>query len=213
MGTVQYQARSAMPHQNYSNLSEGRESADQECMHYYLVCGGCCFWILPTVRSSGQVCWSPAKPVKQVWWYAQIVLATGSGNRPAVRVCISKTDLFGSKPVQKRDTLTREGSNPDTHQSSRRFRQVWIDPSVPIYCSAFRVSPVLSLSDKVPIIVQYWDLYLTLYLQCLGHLSDRNEQTHAPYLILKMSVNGASVMVGHVSWVLWRAMGLTQSQT
>jgi len=47
--------------------------------------------------------------------------------------------------------------------------------------------------------------------RCIGRLSDQNEQTHMPYNILQMSVNGVSTIVTHVSCVIWGAIGYTQS--
>ena len=42
-----------------------------------------------------------------------IVLPTGPGNPPAVRVWTAKMGHFGSRPVQKPDPLTLCGSKPD----------------------------------------------------------------------------------------------------
>jgi hypothetical protein len=67
------------------------------------------------------------------------MLATGPGNPPAVRVRTAKTVRFGSKPVQQPDPLHLDGPNPDPYPSTRGFRRVWLDPSVPISGSGIRV--------------------------------------------------------------------------
>ena len=80
-----------------------------------------------------------------------LVLATGPGNRPAVRVWTAKTGQFGSTPGQKTDPLTLRGpkTDPDPYPSTRGFRRVWLDPSVPILGSACRVSHLRSHSDML----------------------------------------------------------------
>jgi len=69
-----------------------------------------------------------------------LVLATGPGNPPAVRVWTPKTGWVGSRTVQKPDPQTLGGPNPDPYTSSLGFRRVWLDQSVPTSGSAFRVS-------------------------------------------------------------------------
>jgi hypothetical protein len=69
----------------------------------------------------------------------QLVLATGPGNPPAVRVRTGKTVRFGSRTVQKPDPQRLGGPNPDPYLSTRGFCRVWLDPSVPISGSVFRV--------------------------------------------------------------------------
>ena len=83
-----------------------------------------------------------------------LVLATGPGNPPAVRVWTAKTGRFGSRPVQETDPLTLGGPNPDPYPSTRGFRRVWLDPSVPISGSAFRVSHLWLHSDMLLLIVK-----------------------------------------------------------
>jgi len=83
-----------------------------------------------------------------------LVLATGPGNPPAVRVLTAKTGRFGSRPVQKPDPLTLGGPNPVPYPSTRGFRRVWLDLSVPISGSAFRVSHLWSHSDMLLLIVK-----------------------------------------------------------
>jgi hypothetical protein len=85
---------------------------------------------------------------------ARVVLATGPGNAPAVRVWTAKTGQFGSRFVQQPDPLTLGGPNPDPYPSTRGFRQVWLDLSVPISGSAFRVSHLWSHSDMLLLIVK-----------------------------------------------------------
>jgi len=84
-----------------------------------------------------------------------IVLATGPGDPPAVRVWTAKTGRFGSRTGQKPDPQTLGGPNPDLYPSTLGFRQVWLDPSVPISGSAFRVSHLWSHSDMRLLIVKY----------------------------------------------------------
>jgi len=69
----------------------------------------------------------------------QVVLATGPGNPPAVRVGPAKTGRFGSRTVQKPDPLSLGGPNLDPYPSTRGFCRVWLDRSVPMSGSAFRV--------------------------------------------------------------------------
>jgi len=70
---------------------------------------------------------------------AEVVLATGLGNRPAVRVWTGKTVRFGSRPVQNHDWELLGGPNPYPYPLTRGFRRVWLDPSVPVSGSPFRV--------------------------------------------------------------------------
>jgi hypothetical protein len=94
------------------------------------------------------------KHVENEYCDKHLVLATGPGNPPAVRVWTAKTGRFGSRPVQKPDPLTLGGPNPDPYPSTRGFRRVWLDPSVPISGSAFRVSHLWSHSDMLLLIVK-----------------------------------------------------------
>jgi len=85
----------------------------------------------------------------------QLVLATGPGNPPAVRVWAAKTGRCGSRTVQKPDPLTLGVPNPDPYVSTRGLCRVWVDLSVPISGSAFRVSYLWSHSDMLLLIVKY----------------------------------------------------------
>ena len=84
-----------------------------------------------------------------------LVLATGPANLPAVRVWTPKTGWVGSKTIQRLDPQTLGGPNPDPYTSTRGFRRVWRDPSVPISGSAFRVSHLWSHLDMRLLIVKY----------------------------------------------------------
>jgi len=84
-----------------------------------------------------------------------VVLATGRGNLPAVRVWTTKTGRFSSRTVQKHDPQTLGGPNLDPYPSTHGFRRVWLDLSVPISGSAFRVSHIWSHSDMRMLIVKY----------------------------------------------------------
>jgi hypothetical protein len=62
---------------------------------------------------------------------------------------------FGSITVQKPDPQTLGGPNSDLSTSTCVFRQVWLDPSVPIPGSAIRVSHLWSHSNMLLLIVKY----------------------------------------------------------
>jgi hypothetical protein len=53
------------------------------------------------------------------------------------------------------------------------------------------------------LIVKYRHGYVTAHLGCIARHNDQNQYIHAPYHILKMNANGASTIVGCVSWVIW----------
>jgi len=67
------------------------------------------------------------------------VLAMGPGNPSAFRVRTTKMVRFGSRTVQKPDLLRLGRPNPDPYPSTLRLCGVWLDPSVPISGSVFRV--------------------------------------------------------------------------
>jgi len=69
----------------------------------------------------------------------QLVLATGPGNPPAVRVCLAKMGRFGPRPVQKPDRPSLGRPNLDSYPSTCGFCWVWLDQSVPMSGSAFWV--------------------------------------------------------------------------
>ena len=69
----------------------------------------------------------------------QLVLATGLGNPPAVRLWTGKTVRFGSRPVQKPDPELIGGPNPFPYPSTRDICRVWLDPLVAVFGSPFRV--------------------------------------------------------------------------
>ena len=68
-----------------------------------------------------------------------VVLATGPGNLPAVRVWTGKMVRFGSRPIQKPNPQLLDGAHPDPYPSTWGFCRVWLDPSVPVSGSGFRV--------------------------------------------------------------------------
>ena len=68
-----------------------------------------------------------------------VVLATGPGNPPAVRVWTGKTVRFGSRTIQTPDLLLLGGRDRAPYPSTRGFCRVQLDPSGPISGSAFRV--------------------------------------------------------------------------
>jgi len=125
-----------------------------------------------TVDRSSQ--WPSLKCCKEAPKYSKslaqpvLVLATGRGNLPAVRVRTAKMFRFGSNPIQKPDLLHRGGPNPDPYPSTRGFCRVWLDPLVPISGSSIRVilfmvafrypianRKILTLVDRCPFLM-YW---------------------------------------------------------
>jgi len=138
---------------------------------------------------------------------ATLSVSNGSGNTPAVQVWMTITVSFGCGPVPNPDPLTLGGPIRDPYPSTRWFGRVWADLSVPISSSVFRVSHLWSHSDMVLLIVKKCHGYVAVHLEWVGRLNNQNVQTDAPYHILKMSVNGASMIVGRVSWVIWGCEG------
>jgi hypothetical protein len=78
-----------------------------------------------------------------------LVLATGPGNPPVVRIWTAKSGGFVSRATQKPDQMTLGRPNPDPYPSTRRFRLVWLDLSVPISGSGFRMTHLWSQSDML----------------------------------------------------------------
>ena len=83
------------------------------------------------------------------------VLAMGQGNLPTVRVWTTIMVQLGSQPVKLRNTLTVGGRNLRRNLLTCRFCRVWLDSSVPISSSAFRVSYLSLHSDMLLLIVKY----------------------------------------------------------
>jgi hypothetical protein len=142
----------------------------------------------------GSACWHTM--VSRLWRSCRrsfLVLATGPGNPPAVRVWTTKTGRFKFKPIQTPDPLTVGGPHPDPYTSTSRFRRVCLDPAVPISGSAFRVSHLWSHSDMLLLIIKYWHWYITVHFRRISCLDVQNKHTSTPNRILKMSVNRASI--------------------
>jgi hypothetical protein len=74
------------------------------------------------------------------WSPGQIVLGTGPGNLPTVRVWTANTGRIDSRPIPKPDQLPLGRPNLDPCLSTHRFCQVLRDVSVPISCFGFWVS-------------------------------------------------------------------------
>jgi len=104
-----------------------------------------------------------------------LVLATGPGNPPAGRVWNAETGPFDSRPIQNPDPQTHGGLNLDLNPSNRGSRQVWLDLTVPISVSTYRVSHFWSRSDMLPLIVQYWHWYITVHFWCNSRRNDQNK--------------------------------------
>ena len=131
--------------------------------------------------------------IHRTYFYGiRLVLATGPGKPPVVQVWTAKTGRFGSRTVQKPDPLSLGGPNPDQYPSTCGFRRVWLDPSVPISDSAFRVSYLLSHSDMLLLCVKYGLWYVTNHFRRISGVDEQNKHIHAPNHILRMSVNRAS---------------------
>jgi len=135
--------------------------------------------------------------------HAELVLATGPGDQPVVRVWTAKMGLFGSRPAQQSDPRTLDRPNLDLYPSISGFHLLWLDLSDPMSGSVFRVSNLWSHSDILLWIVQYWYWYVTVYFWCIGRLNELNKMTHAPYYIEKMGVNGGFMIFGLASSVIW----------
>jgi len=98
-----------------------------------------------------------------LWW---IVIATGLGNPPAVRICTGSSVLFGSITVQKPDQLPLGGPSLYLCQSTYWFWRVWLDLSVPISGSSIWVV-LFMVAFRYPIL--QWKS-LTLVRHCLCFL-------------------------------------------
>jgi len=68
-----------------------------------------------------------------------LVLATGRGNQPVVRVWTGKTVPFASRSGENPDLQLLCGPNLAMYPSTREFHWNWLDPSGPISGSAFQV--------------------------------------------------------------------------
>ena len=68
-----------------------------------------------------------------------LVLASGLGNRPAVRVWTGKTVRFGPRTVWKPLLRLLGGQNPAPYLSTHGFWRVWQELSGPIFGFAFQI--------------------------------------------------------------------------
>jgi hypothetical protein len=116
----------------------------------------------------------------------------GLGNLPAVRAWTINIGPVSSRPIQNPDPLRLGRPNWDPYPSTCGFRRGWLDPSVPISGTAFRVSHLWSHSDMLLLIVKYWHWYVTVHFRRISRLDVQNKDTLAPNHILEMSVNRAS---------------------
>jgi len=104
-----------------------------ELQNYYRLGGVACSPDLASAVHVRQV------EIDLLLWVSSVVLATGASNPQAVRVWTGKTVPFGSRPVQKPDPELLGGPNPYSYPWTRGFCRVWLDPSVPLSGSPFRV--------------------------------------------------------------------------
>jgi hypothetical protein len=133
---------------------------------------------------------------------ARLVIATGLGDQPAVRIWTTETGQFGSRPVQKPNLLTLGRPNLDPYLSTHGFHRILLDLSVPIPGSALLVSNLCSHSDMLLLTVTYGHWYVTVHFRRISCLDVQNKHTQAPNDILKMSVNRASMIIGLASLVI-----------
>jgi hypothetical protein len=156
----------------------------------------CCCGTLRT--TGGRICHQdtrracPEVSARNIVGSRRVVLSTDPGNPPLRRVWTAKTDLFSARHVQKPDPVTQGRLTTDRYPSSRRFRLVWLDPSVPIFISAFQVSHLLSHSDMLQLMVQYCHWYVTVYFLRFSSLHVLINHTHGPNHILNRSINRGS---------------------
>jgi len=109
---------------------------------------------------------------------APLVLATGLGNLPAVRVWTGKTVRFGSRPVEQPDLELLGRPNPYPYPSTRGFCRVWLDPSVPVSGSPFRVFLFMATVRYVTVMCNILTLvHYSLYLFHLWPLYSKQGET------------------------------------
>jgi len=99
----------------------------------------------------------------------ELGLPMGPSNPPAVRVWTTNMGQFDSRPIQTPNPLNLGGPIPDPYLWTRGSLWDWLDLSVPITGSAFRVSHLWSHSDMLLLIVQYWHWYVTVYFRRIAH--------------------------------------------
>jgi hypothetical protein len=125
----------------------------EECINHKSECGSRC---RNNIHNLQLMCDSPP----------QLLLATGPGHLPAVRVRTSETVQFGAKPGQKPDWLHFGAPNSDLNSSTRRCCRVCLDPPVPISGSGLWVTlfmvafrnhienrKILTLLDRCPFLM------------------------------------------------------------
>ena len=132
----------------------------------------------------------------------QVVLAMGQGDPQAVRIRTAETVRFGYKPVQKPDLLHIGWPNPNPYPSTHGFLSVWLSLSIAISGSSFR-GFLLMVTFRYPIANRkYWHWYIIVLFWCIGCLYNQKQVRHATCPILKMRVNGESLIFGLASWVM-----------
>jgi hypothetical protein len=98
------------------------------------------------------------------------MLATSAGTPPVVQVWTRKTVLFSSGTFQKPDPPLRGIPDPDGYQFTHGFCRIWLDPSVPIFGSAFGVFHSWLLSDILLLIEKDRCLYIVVIFELFGSL-------------------------------------------
>jgi len=83
------------------------------------------------------------RPITATKFAQSLVLATGPGNSPAVGAWTGKMVRFGSRPIHIPDPELLGGPSPYPYPSTCGFCRVWLDPSVPVSGSPFRVCLIM----------------------------------------------------------------------
>jgi hypothetical protein len=105
-----------------------------------------------------------------MWLQTVLVLATGPGKLPAVRVWTRKFILLASRTVQKSYALHQGRPNPAPYKLTDGFCLIALDPSVTISGTAFGVFYLLSHSDILLLIVEDRCLYIRVIFELNGSL-------------------------------------------
>jgi hypothetical protein len=108
---------------------------------------------------------------KKIVFQICVVLETGPGNRPGVRIWTRITVQFGSRPVQQPDSQLLHGPNSYLYLWTYSLCHVCLDPSVPISGAVFVVIRCMIAVRYVTVICKILSLvHYSLYLLHWLHL-------------------------------------------